>query len=215
MTLLLSLLAATLPSQPVNAYEPIAAEPLSLLGAFVEPAPLASYAPLDGPDEFPELEYTYIEANYLTTDSELADDTLDGWEITGSLELPLNFFLQGTAQEQSGDADITKYRIGAGWHFGFLKRFDAYGIISYESFEIEDSGDDFDDDSAAGELGLRVLITKRIEVNGRGLWSDNGEGDPFFGLGARFYFLESLSAGARFDTDGNDDLISLGLRFEI
>lgn len=206
MTTLLSLLAAALPSQPVYALEPV---------SFSAAIPLASYAPVRAPDDLPDLEYTYIEVNYLTTDSDALDDRIDGGEITASFELPLNFFLQGTASKQDGDADLTKYRVGAGWHIGFLSRFDAYGILSYETIEVDGSGVDFDDDSVAAEAGLRVLLTRSIEVNGRALWSDNGEGDPFYGVGARYYFTEHLSVGVRGDTDGHDDLLAAGLRLEL
>ena len=216
MTLLLHLLVATLPTQPLYAIEPAATEPLAAFGARSEPSPFLAYSPIArAPEDFPEMEYTYIEANYVFTDSKIADDTIDGYELTGSFELPLNIFLQASASQQSGDADLTRYRAGVGWHFGFLSRFDAYGILSYETLELEDSGADFDDESAAAEVGLRVLLTRSIEVNGRSQWSDNGDGDPSLGLGARFYFSGFLSVGARFDTTGDEDTGSIGLRFEI
>jgi hypothetical protein len=207
MSAILSLLLSALPTQP-----PLASEPL---GA-PEPSPFLAYQPVVlAPEDFPELEYTYIEANYVSLDSDHADDTLDGWELTGSFELPLNIFLQATAAQLSGDADLTRYRVGAGWHIGFLSRFDAYGIVSWETLELEDSGDDFDDDSPAVEVGARMLVIKSFEVNARGQWSDNGDGDTSLGVGARWYFNESLSIGARFDTTGDDDTLSAGLRFEI
>jgi hypothetical protein len=216
MTMLLSLLVATLPSQPLFALEPTTSEPLSAFGARAEPSPFLAYSPIArAPEDFPEMEYTYIEANYLGTDSKIADDTIDGYELTGSFEFPLNIFVQGTVSQQSGDADLDRYRLGVGWHFGFTSRFDAYGILSWEELKLDGSGDDFTDDSAAAEIGLRVLLTRSIEVNGRSQWSDNGDGDPSVGVGARFYFSGNLSLGARYDTTGDEDTGSVGLRFEI
>jgi len=216
MTLLLNLLVATLPTQPLYAIEPVATEPLAAFGAPVEPNPFLAYSPIArAPEDFPEMEYTFIEANYVWLDSKIADGNLDGYELTGSFELPLNIFLQATVSQLSGDSDLTRQRIGAGWHIGFTSRFDAYGILSYEKLELEDSGADFDDDSPAAEVGLRVLITRGFEVNGRSQWSDNGAGDASLGLGARFYFSENLSIGARFDSTGDEDTGSIGLRFEI
>lgn len=162
--------------------------------------------------EMPELEYTYVELSYVSVDSDLVDDTLDGWDLTGSLELPMNFFVQGTATEQSGDSDVTRYRVGAGWHMGFTSRLDAYGILSYEYLDV--SGAD-SDDGVSGELGLRVMLTPKIEVNARGLWVDVEDSDGGGGVGGRFYFTDFLSVGARFDSVGGEDTIAAGLRFEI
>ena len=76
-----------------------------LLGLVVhfahDPAPVPAYAwlapasALDSADK-PGFSYTYVEGNYVLLDSDAADDNLDGFELTGSLELPLNFFVQAT-----------------------------------------------------------------------------------------------------------------------
>jgi hypothetical protein len=212
MTTLLCLLLAGLSNQPVVDLDPAASEPLPTFGA---PSALTTYSPAPRPDDFPEMEYTYVEANYLVRDSDAANETLDGWELTGSFELPANIFLQATVNKLSGDADLTGYRVGAGWHFGFTSRFDAYGILSYDNLKLDGSGNDFSDDSVAAEVGLRVLLTRSIEVNGRGQWTDTGDGDPSFGVGGRFYFSGALSAGLRVDTTGNDTIVAGGLRFEL
>lgn len=200
MTTLLCLLVSALPTEPLFTIEPTSY------------APYASGAA--AADDFPEMEYTYIEANYVWTDSGIVDDTLDGWEFTASLELPLNFFLQGTYLDQSSDADVTVYRIGAGWHFGFTSRLDAYGILGYQGIEVDDSTGDFDDDGVSGEIGLRALLTDSFEVNGRARWADVEDSEFGGGVGARFYITERLSAGANYDQVSGDDIISTGLRFE-
>lgn len=199
MTLLPCLFFSVLPAQPV-----------------LEPAPplFAAFAP-SAPEEFPEFEYTYIEASYLWLDSDTLDDELNGWDLTGSFELPANFFLQATVRQQSSDADVNKYSVGAGWHFGLLGRLDTYGVLSYQHIEVDGSASDFDEDGVGAELGLRFSLTRRIELNGRFLWTDIDESDSGGGLGARFYFTERLSAGAYYDKFGSDDQVTAGLRFEL
>jgi hypothetical protein len=191
------LLLSVLPAQPV-----------------VEPGPIALPSlpkVLAAPEEFPPMEYTYVEANYVWLDSDALNDTIDGWELTGSLELPMNFFLQGTARQLSGVADIDTYTIGAGWHFGLVPRLDAYGILQWQSVDVSGGGND---DGAGAELGLRFSLTKAIELNGRFRWSDIDDSDSSGGVGGRYYFSESLSAGANWDAAGDDTVISTGLRFE-
>ena len=177
-----------------------------------EPAPIRWSAPLA--DDFPPLEYTYVEANYVRRDSKLADETLDGWDLTGSLELPMNFFLQATGHDQSGDATLSGYRLGAGWHFGLFSRVDGYVIAGYEHLKLSDSANDDTEDAFSGELGGRVMITHKIEANARLLYADLGDRNPGAGVGARWYLMPRLSIGARYDRLGDDDVVSAGARFE-
>ena len=176
---------------------------------------LAPYASLVvPPDEFPELEYTYVEANYVWSDSNLTNDNLNGWSLTGSFELPFNIFVQGTVLDVMSDADLTTYKLGAGWHFGFLRRFDAYGILSYAHAELDNSNNNFSSDGATGELGVRMLVVKSLEVNGRFLYQDIEDSNSGGGVGARFYFTDSLSVGGNYDSIGSDQTATAGMRFE-
>jgi hypothetical protein len=201
MSILPILLLGLIPNQP-------APEPL--------PAVLLSSAPaVAAPEDFPELEYTYAEASYVSLDSDALNETLDGWDLTGSFELPMNFFLQGSARKFSGDTDLTQYRLGAGWHFGLLGRLDAYGILSYQHVEVDSPGGDSNEDAAAAELGLRFSLMRNLELNARGQWADMGDRDVGYGAGARFYMTERFSIGAYYDQLGDDQLLTAGVRVEL
>jgi len=217
MTPLLCLLVSTFTTQPlIEVVEPTPTAPALAYASAIEPASLDPFTPAapvsDG--DFPELEYTYIEADYVWMDSDFADDNLNGWNLVGSLELPLNFFVQGTLLDQYGDADITTYKLGAGWHFGFLQRFDAYGILSYAHVDVNGTSNDTTEDGPAGELGLRMMLTKVIEVNGRILWADVEDSNSGGGVGGRFYLSEALSLGANYDSFDSQDIVTAGARFE-
>jgi hypothetical protein len=198
------LLIGLLPTQPATQPAPI--EPLALN---------ARSAPIAAPEEFPAMEYTYAELSYVWLDSDAVDDTLDGWDLTGSFELPMNFFLQGTVRQLSGDVDFNTYKIGVGWHFGLVPRLDAYGILSYESVELDGFGSSADEDGPAAEVGLRFSLLKALEVNGRLLWSDLDESDSGGGLGARWYFSDMLSAGLNVDSFASDTIGTVGVRVEL
>jgi hypothetical protein len=177
-----------------------------------------SSAPVLAPvleQDLPEMEYTYIEANYLWTDSDALDDDVDGFELTGSLELPLNFFGQITASHQSADADLDAYRIGAGYHLPLGSRIDAYGLLSFAHVEADNSGNDFDDDGVAGELGVRMMVTHKIEVNGRAQWVNVDDDQYGVGVGARYYLMSALSVGGRVDFLDEDESFAVGLRLEL
>jgi hypothetical protein len=178
-----------------------------------EPSPLfTTLAPIaDGP----ELEYTYVEANYIWTDLDVGDEKLDGAELIGSLELPANFFGQVTASTQSDETDVEVYRIGAGWHFGLIPRLDLFAIVSYLHVEADNASFDSKEDGVQGDLGVRFLLTDRIELNGKMIWQDiDDEDDVGFGLGARFYLIDRLSLGARMESLDEDETFAVGLRFD-
>jgi len=171
--------------------------------------------PIAAPDEFPKMEYTYVEASYVWLDSDSLNDKLNGWDLTGSFELPMNFFLQATVRQQSADADVDRYTIGAGWHFGLVPRLDAYGILQYQNIDVSGSGSDFKDDGVGAELGLRFSLTRAIELSGRYQWSDLDNTDSSAGVGARYYFGSMLSAGVNYDHASDDQTITAGVRFEL
>lgn len=178
-----------------------------------EPIPalaLLASAPL--PADKPGFSYTYVEANYTGLDSDAADDTLDGFELTGSLELPLNFFVQATSSTLNGDADLNQLRLGAGWHISLGDTLDGYGVLSYVDQEF-DSGVD-DESGVAADAGVRLMLTSRIEVSGYGEWADVEDSEVGLGAAARYYFTSSLSLGARALLIDNADTWALGLRFQ-
>jgi len=193
-----------------------------LMSSAITPAPSVSLpepslagltlAPVE---DAPEMEYTYIEANFLWTDSDGLGEELTGGEITGSLELPLNLFVQLTGSQLSDSTDVDQYRLGVGWHFGLIPRLDAYGIASYAETEIDGSGGSFDDEGWVFELGLRFLLTDSLEVNGSMEWVDLDESDVGGSLGVRYYIIDALSLGARVETLDSDETISVGARFEL
>ena len=173
-------------------------------------APVATAAAADG--ERPGFSYTYIEANYTRMDPDAADDHLDGWELTGSLGLPLGFFVQLTDSQLNGAADLNMYRLGAGWHFALGSTIDAYGILSYVGQNF-DSGVS-DEDGVAGDLGVKFALTPKIELNGYGEWADVSESTVGLGLGARYFLTDRLSIGLRGLFIDTGDEYAAGLRFQ-
>src|SRR5215213_3905299 len=67
MTPFLCLLVSAIPTEPVFAVERPSYAPYTPVVAFA--------------DDFPALEYTYIEGNYVWRDSDALDDKLNGWEF--------------------------------------------------------------------------------------------------------------------------------------
>jgi hypothetical protein len=195
------LLLGLLPSAPVI-------EPGPVIGPVLLPASSAA------PDEFPALSYTYFEGNYVWLDNDASGSTFDGIELVGSFQLPVTgIFLQAGVRKQSSGADLTTWTLSAGYHIGFGGRFDAYGLLSWQDVKLDGSASDFTDSGIAGEAGLRMMMLKNLELNGRFKWADIDNSDAGGGVGARFYFARNLSGGLNIDRLGSDNLLSAGVRF--
>jgi hypothetical protein len=199
MTALIALIA-------LSTYAP-ATNPFEMTRAPIEPAPaLAAEEPRRG-----SFSYSFIEANYKWTDIDGFGDSLDGWELRASFELPLNIFLQGSYGQLSGDTDIDEWRFGAGWHLPVGQKLDFYGILSMAGTDIQD-GDN--DNGVAAEVGGRFMVVDKIELNGRVIWADVSDSDGGAGIGGRFYFNPQTSFGLNADFTGDATTYTAGLRFQ-
>lgn len=201
MTFLIALLAL---STPAPTSSPLDARPDP---ALVLPAVAEEKAK-------PVFSYSFVEANYLWTDVDAVDDSLDGWELRLSIEIFMNFFLQGSYSELSSGADLNQYRFGAGWHLPLGDRFDAYGILSVAGADLEDGSFDSNEDGLAAEVGARFLLTDKIELNGLVDWVDLEDSNYGIGVGGRFYFTPQMSAGLNVHTIDNNESFAAGLRFQ-
>lgn len=199
MTALIAFLAFA-----ANAPAPVA-EPNPFV---LSPSPVVLAPAADGPKSL--LSYTWIEANYLWSDFDAIDDSLDGWEARASWEIPLGIFLQGSYSQLSGDADVDTWRFGVGWHLPIGQKFDVYGILSATGQDIEDENED----GIAAEVGGRFLLGEKIELNGRVLWADLDDSNSGVGVGGRFYFTPALSAGLNVDFEEDREAYAAGLRFQ-
>jgi opacity protein-like surface antigen len=187
-----------------------------------QPAPFSSelefapstalFAPAPVAADRPGFSYTYVEANYTRFEPDSANEHLDGFELTGSLGLPLGFFVQATDSQLNGTVDLNQYRVGAGWHFALGSTIDAYGVLSYVGRNF-DSGIS-DEDGIVGDLGVKLAVTPKIELNGYGEWADVSKSAAGLGLGVRYFLTERLSVGLRglFIDTGNE--YAAGLRFQ-
>jgi hypothetical protein len=118
---------------------PVASDP-----ELVSAAAMFATAPAPVEDARPGFSYTYVELNYTRMDPDSANEHIDGLELTGSLGLPLGFFLQATDSQLNGTVDLNQYRVGGGWHFALGSTIDAYGLLSYSGQNFNNGVSDED-----------------------------------------------------------------------
>jgi len=192
--------SATPSASELPAFE-LAAPPALL----TEPAPLLQ-------DDTNGFSWTFAELNYMWLDSDNADQTFDGFELKGSLEIFFNLFLQASYAKLSDDSDFDQYGLGLGWHFPVGDRVDLFGILAWSKAEIDGGGVDEDEDGMTAEAGARFWLTPKIELNGQVEWADIDESDTGVGVGARYYLIDMLSLGVGAHFTENNEILEAGVR---
>lgn len=160
--------------------------------------------------------YTYVEAGYGITDLQVpgANAGADGFVVAGSLELPNNFFVTASYgdrgyDEDAGGIDQTDLSAGVGYKWAVSDSVDFFAGASFESLKLKpDVGSSVDDTGFGVNVGVRSLVTEKLELNTTLEYtsvklSDAGVKISGFGLsaGGRYYFTPSFAGGLDFVSD--------------
>ncbi len=156
--------------------------------------------------------YTYGEFDVCLVDPDYAgSDSEVGFQFLGSARVYRDLFVRASYLDSGGDADLTLFKIGAGWAFPIQKGFDAYGIFQVGRVDIGNA----DDTGWILEGGVRYAATEKIELNGLVEVVDFDNTELGIGAGARYSFTPQLSAGLNFETISDfADIVYLGVRYE-
>jgi len=179
--------------------------------------------------------FTYVEAEFVTSGNfEVSagpvsvDVDTDGFAITGSLELGI-FFIQASRFELEGDAlfdteiEDNISSLAGGITFE-LPRTQLFGLVRVRRDELRAQNALIDEDEdltfVGVEVGARVNLTDRIEINGN-LGVPSTEEGTSFGIGGQFFITDHLGITANFrrieaedsGIEAEFDTTSIGLRW--
>jgi len=181
--------------------------------------------------------FTYVGAEFVSSgevsvsDGNLTIDVdTDGFALTASAELGV-FFIQLSQLELESDeflgasVEDSITTLGLGLTFE-LPRTQLYGLVRarYDNIQIQGGllGDDDEVDGGivGGEIGARVNLTDRIEINANIGKPSTDEGTSF-GVGAQFFITDNIGITADFrsieaeqdDITAEFDTTSIGLRY--
>jgi len=173
-----------------------------------------------------DLSYTYVQGGYQRID--IDDDFIgsidgDGFGLGFSFEVGENFFIAGSygTAELDTDAffgltvDYDQTDIGLGYHGAVSDKTDFYGILSWVKAEASISGFASEDDDGYGlTVGLRSMVTDKVELEGHIGYVDLGDsGDgTAVGVGALYAFTPNFAAGATVDFDEDVTTYGIGAR---
>ncbi len=156
--------------------------------------------------------YTYGEFDVGLVDVDVpgADSEL-GFQLVGSYRAWRDLFVKASYQDSGGDADLSLFKIGAGWAVPLQKGLDAYGLFSIARADVGSA----DDTGWALEGGVRYMANEQIELNGLLEFVDFEDTEVGLGLGARYYFDDRLSGGVNYETISDfSDTLFFGVRYQ-
>lgn len=172
--------------------------------AFAQDAPTASAGS--------GLSYTYVELRYLDGDERGSD----GLRIGGSYRVNEDWLVLGEIGDLDvgSGADQSTYKIGGGYiHPLEDQNFDLIGTVSLIRKEFSGSFFDADDTGIALSAGARGSVSPRFEVRGSVNHVNLDNNDTYLELAGDYHFTEQLSAGVGIEFAGDEDLLSIGVRF--
>lgn len=207
------------PSSTINAV---------LLGLTILFSPVLAHA--DAPS------FSYIEVEYVASgDLDISDDSisasadLDGFAITGSIELGI-FILQASRFELEGDGplnstledSISTLALGLAFEVGNAQ---LYGLARVRQDELTATSSflgSLEEDATSGgaEVGIRWNLTDRFELNAN-IGTPALDQGTSIGAGAQFFITKNIGITAEYnsieieenDIEAEIDTFSVGLRY--
>ena len=163
-----------------------------------------------------DLNYNFLSLGYerIELDNDFGFDVDgDGWTIGGSFEVGESWFLfagYGMGDFDFG-VDLDQWAAGGGYHLPMADNVDFVATLSYQRADISAGVLSVDDDGFGASVGLRAMVSERVELNGSVDYVDFGDaGDETSLSGSAWLNLTeqfALGLGVSF----SDDATAYGL----
>ena len=161
------------------------------------------------------LNYTYVQLRY--ADVEVDDTGLDGtgFVASGSYRINDAFFAFGGYRDIDFEfgRDASALQVGGGYIYPISGRAHAMGKVFVARSEASRPGFSDSDTGHGLEVGIRGLVTPRLEARGFVNYTDIGGSDTSMTLGADYYFTPQVSAGLTTNFGGDVTGFTVGARF--
>jgi hypothetical protein len=153
--------------------------------------------------------FSYLDLGYANWDIDNAGD-IDGFEIKGSGDINEHFYVAGdyTRLSESGvSIDLTT--LGLGYKNNFSDTSTFFAEVDYASINPEFGSSE---DGYEVTLGIRSMVTNKLELNGAVEYLDiNGDSTSLV-LGSAYNFTEKFGMYAHYKVESDINRYALGLR---
>lgn len=165
-----------------------------------------------------DLSYNFVEIGYQKAefDDDFGGSSVDGdgYGISGSFEVGDSWFITasyGTLDFDFG-VDLDQLSVGGGFYMNLSERVDFFAVVSYIRAEVSASGfGSADEDGYGVAVGMRGLVTDKVEVSGSISYADLGSGADGTAIGVEglYSFTDNFALGLGIQTD--DDITMYGV----
>ncbi len=164
-----------------------------------------------------DLSYNYIEAGFQRIefdDVAGVDVDGDGFGIGGSFELNDDWFIRAgysTADLDFG-IDLDQTILGIGYRADISPATDVFATVSYVRADVSATGfGSFDDDGFGISVGVRGMLTDKVELSGSIGYIDLDEGGDGTSVsaGGLYNFTDMFAAGVGIEVD--EDVTTFGI----
>lgn len=178
-------------------------KPLGLLALVAAALPAVSQADT--------MDYSFAELAYV--DSEFGNQSGDGLSLRGSLPVNDTFFVYAGYWDVGYDfTDITSFEVGGGGRLPLADNVDLVGRLGLVQSDTDSGSFSSSDDGFSISAQIRAVLMPRFEVQGGFDIIDLGDRDTLIVLEGRYFFMENLAGGLRFEFGDDIDSTALGLR---
>ncbi len=167
-----------------------------------------------------DFDYTYVEVGYISADLDTGGISVDGdgFGINGSFAITDTYHLFAGYSTLGFDfsIDLNQLAVGGGMHFGLSPTIDFVGTLAYLDAEIEVPllGPTVSEDGFGIGVGVRGALNSSFEWEAGIDYSDVGESGTSFRLDGRYYFTDTIAAGAGVEFDDDATVYAIGMRVE-
>ena len=163
-----------------------------------------------------DLNYNFLTLGYdrVDLDDDLGFDVDgDSWNIGGSFEVGESWFLfagYGMGDFDFG-IDLDQWSAGGGYHLPMADNVDFVATLSYQRADISAGSLSLDDDGFGASVGIRAMVSERVELNGTVSYVDFGDfgDDTSLGGSAWLNLTEQFALGL--GVSFSDDATAYGL----
>ena len=180
--------------------------------SFVTLALLPVFAQAEGFD------YTYVEVGYISADFDTAGISVDGdgFGINGSFAINDDYHLFAEYSSLGFDfsIDLNQLAVGAGMHYGLSPTIDFVGTLAYLDAEVDSGFGSVSEDGFGIGIGVRGRLNSTFEWEAGIDYADVGGSNTSFGVDGRYYFTDTVAAGAGVTFDDDVNIFAVGIRVE-
>ena len=138
----------------------------------------------------------------------------DGFGFGGAFEMGDSVFVQAGYQQTSFEFgfDLDQLQAGVGYHAALSQSTDFFAVLSWVRAEVVASGGGYaKEDGYGATIGVRAMVTEKLELDGTISYVDLGDGADGTAVGAAAIYSFTEIFSLVLDAGFEEDAVSYGV----